>query len=84
MTKYGIIKINQLPKIYFSELHQTSFESSTKSKNKKKLIISFDIEPSFFNDIVFEDIFGRTLFSGEEVSQFPKLLPSSMINEWLV
>tara|TARA_R110002124_G_scaffold283449_2_gene459494 strand:- start:12430 stop:12699 length:270 start_codon:yes stop_codon:yes gene_type:complete len=85
MIKYAVIKIEELPKIDFTELQQDSFETCTKSINKLKCLISFydENKPSFFNDIIFENILGRYFFTPEEVTNFQNVLPAEMLDEWI-
>ena len=80
---YGIIKIEELSKLDFSELNQTSAETCRYSLDRKFLIISFKNNPSFFNEINFENILGKELFTAEQVLAFPDLLPKEVISNWI-
>tara|TARA_R110002126_G_scaffold289552_1_gene444691 strand:- start:2441 stop:2704 length:264 start_codon:yes stop_codon:yes gene_type:complete len=83
MTKYAIIKIIELPKLDFTELNQTSKDTCLYSIDKKFLIISFNKEPSFFNNLVLENVLGKTLFSEHEILNLDKVLPKSVLDNWI-
>lgn len=82
MIQYAVIKIEELPKIDFSELLQDSADTCMTSINGEKKLVSFDKVPSFMMDVNWDPIFGRYFFTEDEVGNFPNVLPPEMLEEW--
>ena len=63
---FTIIHNREAHKLDFNELRQDDLNACSKDNNEEYIIISFDLIPSFFDAINFEEYNGKKYFNNEE------------------